>query len=158
NVAHAVLVTSTVARGKISRIDAAAAEKAPGVIAVISHRNAPRVDFPEKARASVDPEVGRPLPPLQDDVVHYHGQPIAVVVANTLDRATPAASLARLSYREERAVTTSAAAARKASPPTEPKSSDRGTKKASDYHRGEPDRALADADVRIEQTYTIPTE
>src|SRR5262249_54991701 len=38
------------------------------------------------------------------------------------------------------------------------KSSDRGTKKASDYHRGEPDRALADADVRIEQTYTIPTE
>src|SRR4051812_40444449 len=66
NVAHGVLVESTVARGRITGIDTAAAEKAPGVLAVITHRNAPKVWLPEKAKALVDPEVGEPLQPLQE--------------------------------------------------------------------------------------------
>src|SRR5262249_37607922 len=64
NVAHAVLVTSTVAKGRITRMDATAAEKAPGVLAVITHRNAPKVVLPDRAKAGVDPAVGRPLQPL----------------------------------------------------------------------------------------------
>src|SRR5947208_3202801 len=85
NVTHGVLVLSTVARGKIARIDTDAAEKAPGVLAVITHRNAPRLSFPEKMRAFVDPEVGQALRPLQDDVIHHNGQAIAIVVADTLE-------------------------------------------------------------------------
>ncbi len=156
--AHGVLVLSTVAKGTVTGIDAAAAEKAPGVLAVITYRNAPRASLPEKAKASVDPTVGRPLQPLQDDRVHYHGQPVAVVVAETLERATQAAALVRVSYREERAVTDFDAAAARSFPPTESKSSDRGTKKPADYRRGGPDEALAAAEARVEETYTIPAE
>src|SRR5262249_6447793 len=158
NVTHGVLVTSTVARGKVTKIDTSAAEKVPGVLAVISHRNAPRVPLPDSVRALVDPAVGDPLPPLQDDVVRYNGQPIAVVVADTLERARQAAELVRVSYREEPAVTDFAAAWGRAFSPSEEKSGDRATKKSPDYKRGDPDRALADAPVRVEQTYTIPTE
>src|SRR5256885_11727297 len=50
-------------------------------------------------------------PPLQDDVVRYHGQPIAVVVADTFERATQAATLVKATYREEPAVLDFAAAA-----------------------------------------------
>jgi xanthine dehydrogenase YagR molybdenum-binding subunit len=104
DVAHAVLVLSTIPKGRVLSIDTARAEKAPGVLAVITHKNAPEVLLPEKAKASVDPPVGRPLQPLQDDRVHYHGQPIAVVVADTFERATHAAALVKARYREERAV------------------------------------------------------
>src|SRR5262249_11979351 len=120
-----------------------------------SHRNAARVSLPEKARASVDPAVGQPIQPLQNDVIHYNGQPVAVVVADTLERATQAAALVRVNYREERAVTEVTAAAKRAGPP---RGSDSTKKKPADYRRGDPDRALADAGVRVEQTYTIPAE
>src|SRR3954463_7082538 len=58
NVAHAVLVVSTVAKGRVTSLDTGAAEKAPGVLAVLTHRNADRLKFPEEARAGVDPDVG----------------------------------------------------------------------------------------------------
>src|SRR5207248_1070158 len=105
NVAYGVLVTSTIAKGKITNVDTAAAEKATGVLAVLTHRNAPRIAFREEMRGGTDPAVGRPLQPLQEDVVHHNGQPIAVVVAETLEQATQAATLVRVTYREERAVT-----------------------------------------------------
>jgi xanthine dehydrogenase YagR molybdenum-binding subunit len=155
NVAHGVLVLSTIARGKLASIDTAAAEKAAGVLAVITHRNAPRLTLPQEARAPVDPTVGHWLPPLQDDRIFYNGQPIAVVVANTLERALQAAALVRAAYREEGGVTDFATAAAHAFLPKESKSSDR---KPADYSRGDPDKAFADAEVRIEQTYTIPAE
>ena len=85
DVSYGVLVLSTVAKGRVTRIDTAAAAKAPGVLAVITHQSAGKVVLPEKAKALVDPEVGRPLQPLQDDQVHYHGQPVAVVVADTFE-------------------------------------------------------------------------
>jgi xanthine dehydrogenase YagR molybdenum-binding subunit len=154
NVAHAILVLSTIPSGRIKSIDATAAEKAPGVLAVISHRNAPKVVLPQKAKAGVDPEVGEPLQPLQDDRIRYHGQPVAVVVADTLERAMHAATLVRLDYREQRAVLDFTAAAKRAAPPG---SGDR-TKKASDYHRGDPEKALAAAEVHVEHTYIHPDE
>jgi xanthine dehydrogenase YagR molybdenum-binding subunit len=158
NVAYGVLVTSTIARGKVKDIDVAAAEKAPGVLAVLTHRNAPRLPDRKELSGTTDPSVGRPLQPLRDDVVHHNGQPVAVVVADTFERAMQAAALVRVTYREERAVTEFAAAAEHAFPPAQPKSSDRGTKKPADYRRGDPDKALADAAVRVQHTYTIPAE
>src|SRR3954447_7703292 len=104
NMRYGVLVLSTVAKGRITKIDTATAETAPGVLTVITHRNAGKVVLPEKAKALVDPKVGRPLQPLQDDQVHYHGQAVAVVVADTFERATHAATLVRATYHEAKAV------------------------------------------------------
>src|SRR3954465_12848353 len=78
DVAYGVLVLSTVAKGKITQINTAEAEKAPGVLAVITHESAKKVWLPEDVKALVDPKVGQPLQPLQDGQVHYHGQPIGV--------------------------------------------------------------------------------
>src|SRR5919205_188504 len=93
-----------------------------------------KVVLPEKAKALVDPKVGRPLQPFQDDQVHYHGQPIAVVVADTFERATHAGTLVRATYDEAKAVLDFAdAAARRFTP--------HQMKESPDYQRGEPDKA-----------------
>jgi xanthine dehydrogenase YagR molybdenum-binding subunit len=157
DVAYGVLVLSTVAKGQVTKIDTATAEKAPGVLAVITQRNAGKVVMPDRVKALVDPKVGRPLQPFQDDQVHYHGQPIAVVVADTFERATHAATLVRATYQEERAALDFADAAAKGFTPHEMKT-DRGKKKSPDYHRGDADKEFADAPVKVEGTYTHPDE
>src|SRR4051812_17139771 len=157
DVAYGALVLSTVAKGQVTKIDTAAAEKAPGVLAVITHCNAGKVVLPEKAKALVDPKVGRPLQPFQDDQVHYHGQPIAVVVADTFERATHAATLVRATYQEEQAALDFADAAAKAFTPHEMKT-DRGAVKSPDYHRGAPDKAFDGSPVKVEETYSHPDE
>src|SRR3954452_11175668 len=110
NLAYGVLVGSTIARGRIAAIDAAAAEKSPGVIAVLTHRNAPELPEWKEVPGTPNPSVGRPLQPLRDDVIHHNGQPVALVVADTFERATQAAALVRVTYREGRGVTEFAAA------------------------------------------------
>jgi xanthine dehydrogenase YagR molybdenum-binding subunit len=147
-VAYGVLVLSGIAKGQITGIDTAAAEKAPGVLAVLTHRNAGKASLPDDAKAPVDPVVGQPLQPLQDDRIHYNGQPVAVVVADTFEQATRAAALVQVSYHEEKAVTDFAAAVAHAFTP----------KKSPDYTRGEPDKAFEAAEVRVEQTYSHPDE
>ena len=92
--AHAVLVTSTIASGRIARIDAAAAERAPGVVAVITLVNAMKLPNGGKL-AGPD---GRVLSLLQDDQVAYSNQPIALVVAETFEQANGAAALVRVTY------------------------------------------------------------
>ena len=157
DVAYGVLVLSTVAKGRVTKIDTAAAEKVPGVLAVITHQSAGKVLLPEKAKSFVDPEVGRPLQPLQDDKVHYHGQPIAVVVADTFERATHAATLVRATYREEKALLDFSDAAASGFRPHEIKT-DRATEKQPDYYRGDADKALDVASVKVEATYSHPDE
>src|ERR1700712_5603032 len=93
--AHEVLVTSTVASGRVGRIDTAAAERAPGVIAVISHLNA--MKLPQGGKAA-GPPAGRVLSLLQDDQVVYANQPIAVVVAESIEQAIGAVALVRVDY------------------------------------------------------------
>src|SRR5439155_511073 len=86
-----------VPNGRIASIDSAAAERAPGAIAVVTHRNAPRLAY-RAHKAVVDPDVGERLHVLQDDRVSHQGQPIALVVANTLEQAVHAATLVRVTY------------------------------------------------------------
>src|SRR3954462_4948619 len=61
DVSYGVLVLSTTAKGKVVTIDTEAAQKAPGVLAVITHLNAAKVVMPESVKALVDPKIGRPL-------------------------------------------------------------------------------------------------
>jgi xanthine dehydrogenase YagR molybdenum-binding subunit len=154
---YGVLVLSTVAKGRVTGIDTAAAEKAPGVLAVITHQNAGKVAMPEKVKALVDPDVGRPLQAFQDNQVNYHGQPIAVVVADSFEHATHAATLVQATYDEEEAVLDFADAAARGFTPHQMKT-DRGTEKKPDYHRGDANKALDSAQVKVEETYSHPDE
>jgi len=100
--AHGAIVRSTIANGRIASIDSAAAERAPGVIAILTHRNAPRLVY-SPHKAMVDPAIGERLHVLQDDRVSHQGQPIALVIADTLEQANYAATLVRVIYASETA-------------------------------------------------------
>ncbi len=69
------------------------------MIEVITHLNAPRLRFPERPQTNDDyvaPVFGRSLPVLQDKTIYFNGQPIAVVVAETLEQAEYAATLVKV--------------------------------------------------------------
>ena len=105
DLAHAALVHATVARGRIIRIDTAAAAAVPGVIAVLTHLNAPKLRPPRRANMVRDlgPSVsGTRVNYLNTDEVHWDGQPIAVVVAETSATAHEAAQLVDVEYAELR--------------------------------------------------------
>jgi len=102
---YAALVLSTIAKGRITGFDVAEAERAPGVVLVMTHENAPRLNpMPMLEDA---PKAGGldGLPVMQDDRVHWNGQPIAVVLAETQEQADHAASLVRVAYEREPAAT-----------------------------------------------------
>ena len=74
----------------------------PGVVEVLSHLNAPSSYGPHKGM--IDPAVGERLHVLHDDQVRFYGQPVAVVVADTLDHAERAVAALRVTYAAERPV------------------------------------------------------
>src|SRR5690349_18795593 len=77
--AHASLVTSTIAKGSILRIDAGEALAVAGVIDVLTHRNRPRMASADSAyKDEVAPEEGSPYRPLYDERVRFSGQPVAL--------------------------------------------------------------------------------
>src|SRR6185312_11597585 len=97
HVAHAVAICSTVASGRIASLDSSAAERAPGFLAILHHGNAPKLFRPENNFMSAS-KPGEIRVVFEDDQVHYAGQYIAVVVAETLQQAQHAASLVKISY------------------------------------------------------------
>ena len=102
NIAYAALVYSTIARGKITKIDADEAEKSKGVLTIITHENAPKLKKVPVMVAPTDPGAGASnRPPMQDAEVIYNGQPIAIIVAETQDQAEAAANLVRVEYETE---------------------------------------------------------
>src|SRR5579875_790043 len=93
---YAFIIQSTIPAGTVRSIDTHAAERASGVLHILTPFNAPKLP------------VGPPKPPgkrslsvLQDNQVHYNGQPIAVVVARTLVEAMEAARLLKITYDEK---------------------------------------------------------
>jgi xanthine dehydrogenase YagR molybdenum-binding subunit len=152
--AYGAIVRSTVAKGRIASIDTAAAERAPGVLAVLTHRNAPRLPY-RAHKAPVDPDVGERLHVLQDDRVSHQGQPIALVIADTLEQANHAATLVRVTYAPETA-TTDITRAEPVLPTRQ--QTDQGERRPSETRRGDAEGALAAAEVKVEQTYVIPRE
>jgi len=150
--AYGAIVRSTVANGRIASIDGTAAERAPGVLAVLTHENAPRLAYREH-HGPPDPSVGERLHVLQDDRVNHQGQPIALVVAETLEQAAYAATLVRAAYATETAATDIARVE-----PVSPTQQNQGTAPPPEARRGDPDGALAGAEVKVDQTYVIPRE
>ena len=103
--AYAALAFSTIARGRIATLDTAAAEASPGVILVMTHLNAPRIKPLPYFLAAPKACAGDNLPILQDEQIHWNGQPIAVVLAETQEQADHAASLIKASYNSDSATT-----------------------------------------------------
>jgi len=143
---HAAIVSSTIANGRTVSIDTSVAEKAPGVLAVFIHRTMPRMKPTPKPWSHLHPH-GQSYLPLQDERIHYAGQPIALVVAATLDQATHAGTLIRIEYEAQPAVVFGAQTAKDAVDPPQflwPVASS----------VGDADEAIAGAAVKIEQMYT----
>jgi xanthine dehydrogenase YagR molybdenum-binding subunit len=102
--AYAALVFSTIPRGRIASLDVAAAEAAPGVLLVMTHENAPRMKPMPLFLTAGKAGGGDDLPILQDSEIHYNGQPIALVLGESLEQAEHAASLIRATYETSPAV------------------------------------------------------
>ena len=141
---HAVVVPSTIARGRIVDLDETQAGAAAGVVAIMTHRNAPRVN---QGKTSANDSL---LFLLQDDRIEFDRQPVAVVIAQTSEEAMHGAQLIRVHYETEQPQTNFDAAPRYVP-------SDIFGEPAT-HRRGDPASAFAAAPAQISQTYRTPTE
>jgi xanthine dehydrogenase YagR molybdenum-binding subunit len=146
--AYGAVVASTIAKGRIARIDCSDALRVAGVLDVLTHENRPRMAATSAAyKDDVGPEKGSPFRPLYDDNILFSGQPIALVLAEEWEIARFAASLVRVEYKKQ-AHSTDLFARR-----------DRAfVVEMPERPRGKADRAHAAAAVRHEAEYYIPIE
>jgi len=156
-ITYAVLVGSTVTKGRLAGIDTKAAERAPGVLAVITHFNSPKVPgFDTVGKDPSQPATkGGPLKIFNDDKIRFNDQPIAIVVADTLERARFAARLVKGQYAQEKHQTNLEAGKPQAFLPTSAKKNPKSP--MNDYQRGQADAYRTGA-IKLEQEYVIPTE
>ncbi len=151
--AYGSVVTSTIARGHIVRIDTSEALRVGGVLHVLTHRNRPPMARTDAAyKDDVAPE-GSPFRPLYDDKIRFSGQPVALVVAEEPEIARFATSLVRVEYDAE-ASSTDLCCERERALPLDPSEDPFGPPKP----RGAAERALAAAKVRHEGEYYVPIE
>jgi xanthine dehydrogenase YagR molybdenum-binding subunit len=144
-VAYGFMVLSTIAKGRIRDIDLSRVGREPGIIAVMTSRNAPRL-------ITTDEAAGNDKAPmvLQSDEIVYDRQPVAVVLADTFERAQHAASLVAVRYDVERPQTTFAMGT-----PYKPQAVHG---QDADHQRGDAVSALATAAVKVDNVYTTPQE
>jgi xanthine dehydrogenase YagR molybdenum-binding subunit len=149
---HGVMVQSRFAAGQLGASNRDQVEHMPGVLLVLTHENAPRLPVVSKKNAG-DQSV-RALSLLQDATVHYNGEPIAVVLAETLEQATDAAHQLRFEHQEEQTALDMNARMHAAypSPSPPPQQGEAPTP------RGDVESALASAPVQLDLTYTTPME
>ena len=152
--AYGALIQSAIANGRVTKIDISAAKSAPGVVGILTRENTPGFKpYPDDLTKKGAP--GENRMPLQDDEVHYAGQHLGVVVAETFEQAAYAASLVRVTYQ--------------AQPPIVDLPDERAANTATtpekfigredlQVKRGDVDGALAGAAHKIDATYSTPIE
>ncbi len=107
DLAYAAIVGARIASGRVTAVDTKQAERAAGVVAVLTQRSMPKMNpVPLLPSLLGGPAPGETFFPMQDEVVHYAGQPVVIVVADSLEQAQHAATLVRVSYEETPSVTT----------------------------------------------------
>ena len=141
--AYGYILGAAIAKGRISSIDTSVAERAPGVIAVITHQNAGPLSV---GKFYVHRMLAAP------DVDHYH-QPVAVVVAATFEQARAASSMIRVRYT--RTSGRYDLAERKSSAPVPPQGEFGGPNETS---VGDFDAAFAAASIKVDETYVVPDQ
>ena len=145
---HGYVVESTIAKGRIARMDTGDALRLAGVIDVLSHQHRPQLaDNDDAYKDETAPEKGSPYRPLYDDRILFSGQPVALVLAEDWETARVAASLVRVEYENELHVTDLQAERDKAFALERP-----------EKPRGNAAKAFAAAAVRHEAEYFVPTE
>ncbi len=151
NLAYAALVYSTIAKGSIRRIDVSAAEKAPGVLAVLTHENMPKMSDPPIFGAGGGTDsAGTRVNVLNTDEIHWNGQPVAMVVADTLERAEHACSLITVEYKEEPGILSFEEWKTRSTVPKTVMGED------PEIRRGDAEKAFAAAEFRVEHAYMTP--
>jgi xanthine dehydrogenase YagR molybdenum-binding subunit len=147
---YAALAYSTIPKGRITALETAAAENAPGVVLVMTHQNAPRLNAPAGFLTAEKAAAGDSLPVMQDDRIYWNGQPIAVVLAETHEQADHACSLIRATYQTEQAVTGFADA--------KARGSEQGAFAGNPlaFQSGDAEAALAAAPHKVDCAYTTP--
>jgi xanthine dehydrogenase YagR molybdenum-binding subunit len=146
--AYGAVVASTIAKGRIVRIDVSDALRVEGVLDILTHENRPPMARANAAyKDDVAPENGSPFRPLYDDKIKFSGQPVALVLAEEWEIARFAASLVRIDYKEASFTTDLYAQRDKAFVVDKP-----------EKPRGHADKAYAAAAVRHAAEYFIPSE
>jgi xanthine dehydrogenase YagR molybdenum-binding subunit len=146
---YAALRYSTIARGRITSLDTSAAEAAPGVVLVMTYRNAPRMQPPPLFLTAPKAAGGSSLPVMQDDSIHWNGEPVAVVLAETQEQADHAQSLIGVAY--ESSTPRSFEEARQ-----HPRTPDSLVGQPVEVLVGDAEAALADAAQSVDLTYRTP--
>ena len=147
DMAYAYIVQATIPSGEVKSIDRAAADKAPGVVAILTPFNAPKL-----AQAPPAPPARRNLSLLQDTSVTYNGQPVAVVVARTLIEAKAAAAMLKVAYTQKSAQIGIKNRTGEARWPKNP------GKEPAGNHRGDVQAGFSNAAVVIKNTYITPIQ
>ena len=147
---YASLAYSSIAKGRIGTLDTSAAETAPGVALVMTHRNAPKMK-PTPVFLT-DPKAAGPssLPIMQDASIHWNGESVAVVLAESQEQADYAASLMHITYESERAVIAFDEAKAKARYP------ESVLGEPSKVEIGDAEAALTSAPYKVDATYRTP--
>ncbi len=141
NVAYGVIFKSTIAAGEIATIDLSEAEKLPGILTIITHKNAPTLNVKGGIR-------GGAL--LQGPKIEFFGQHIGVVVAETFEQARYAAQLVKVTYRNGEGRVDFEKLTKEAELPKE--------KDKADKRRGDVDAAMSSSEVTIDAVYETPIE
>ena len=150
NMVYAALAYSTVAKGRIAALDVAEAEAAPGVVLVMTYLNAPRMKPMPLFGTAAKAAGGSNLPIMQNDRIHWNGQPIAVVLAGSQEQADHAKSLIRATYEVEPATT--------ALEQAKAQGTELGMFQGEplEIKIGDAPAALAKAPIKIDATYRTP--
>lgn len=150
---YGVVVSGSIAKGRITAIDASEALKLQGVLQVFTHENRPSLPWFDRNYADEDQPPGSPFRPLYSDEIQFNMQPIALVVADTFELARYGASLIKVQYTEREFKTSLKENLEDA---FEPKKGKSGWKAPTS--RGHATAALKKADVQIETEYYHPAE
>jgi xanthine dehydrogenase YagR molybdenum-binding subunit len=140
-------VCATIANGKVTGLDTAAAEKMTGVIAVYHNGNIGKL-YRVPPATGFSMIIDEKRPPFEDDVVRYYGQYVAVVVAQTMEQAHAAAESVKVSYDKEKPVTGGKLLDSRLT-------TDKPDEKSK---RGDTAAALKAAKIKVDQVYTMPVE
>lgn len=143
---YGVLVSATIAKGKVKHIDSSAVEDIPGVIKVVTD---PKHFLRNAAQGGA-----KKAPAQGVTEIFYHGQPIAAVIAETFEAATEGAKALKVTYTDETkdAVLDFESALSDAHPVDEAKGSDKN------QTQGDPEQGLADSEVSLDRVYHTPSQ
>jgi xanthine dehydrogenase YagR molybdenum-binding subunit len=152
NLLYAALVTATIPAGRVTAIDTSMALAATGVVLVLTHREMPRLN-PLTA-----PVLAQSLMPMQGDEIRHEGQPVAMVLGETIEAAEAGVDLVRVSYEpSDPRIPVSAAWPTIDAAAVPPRASPLLFFPETEFKKGDPDGGLAGAEHQLAADYHQPS-